>query len=281
MRFADIVFVWHLHDERQIAWHGRRHSHEDGLHEIHYFISGSGSFRNGSRTWTIMSGSLHLTPPGTTHQIIATDERRPITYYALLFDAEADAELASLLEGFGPGAGPWDIGSSRRFFFADLLERRFSGREDLVRSAVHLFVAFLYELAAGTKQPRDAADNANVEKALAIMQGAIDRDLDLAEIASRISLSREHFVRVFSARMGMSPMKYFGRLKVEAARAMLSSTNMRINEIADRLCYSSQFNFARTFRRLSGMSPSEYRARCLQRADFAEGPGQRYILPRA
>jgi AraC-like DNA-binding protein len=269
MRFADIVFVWHLDDERQIAWHGRRHSHGAGLHEIHYFISGSGSFRNGGATWAIQAGSLHLSLPGQTHQISATDPRRPITYYALLFDAAGDEELGRLLDGLGRAERPWDIGTSRRFFFADLLERRFSGREELVRSAAHLFVAFLYELAAGASQPRDAADNANVEKALAIMQGAIDRDLDLAEIASRVSLSREHFVRVFSGRMGMSPMKYFGRLKVEAARAMLSSTNMRINEIADRLCYSSQFNFARTFRRIAGMSPSEYRARCLQRADFS------------
>ncbi|MEI6877122.1 MAG: AraC family ligand binding domain-containing protein, partial [Spirochaetota bacterium] len=190
MRFSDIVFVWHLRDERQIAWHGRSHSHGEALQEIHYFISGGGSFLNGRKRVAIEAGSLHLTPPGVIHQIIATDAKKPITYYAILFDAEGDGELGDLLARFGPEAGPWNIGTARRFFFADLLERHFSGRDELARSATHQFMSFLYDLAAGTSPARDAADNANVEKALAIMQDAIDRDLDLGELASRVSLSR-------------------------------------------------------------------------------------------
>ena len=103
------------------------------------------------------------------------------------------------------------------------------------------------------------------------MQGERSRaGLDLGEpCASRIQLSREHFVRLFSERMGMPPMRYYARLKIEAARAMLSSTNLRVHEIADKLGYENQFNFARAFKRVSGMAPTEYRATCLQRPDFA------------
>jgi len=267
MRFVDIVFVYHLLDERQIAWHGRRHSHGPELHEMHYFISGAGRFRNGPGVWTISPGSLHITPPGVVHQIVATDTRKPITYYAVLFDAAGDEELNGLLARLGPDAGPSKIGTSRRFFFADLLERHFSGRSDLVLAAHHNFIAFLYDLVAGSTA-QGAADNAHVEKALAIMQMSIERELDLSAICERLQLSREHFVRIFSERMGMPPMKYYARLKIEAARAMLSSTNLRVQEIADKLGYANQFNFTRTFKRLADMSPTEYRARCLQRADF-------------
>jgi AraC-like DNA-binding protein len=267
MRFVDIVFVYHLRDERQIAWHGRRHNHGSELYELHYFISGSGSFRNGSGIWTISPGTLHITLPSVEHQIIATDIRKPITYYAVLFSASGDEELRELLARLGPDSLPSDIGTSRRFFFADLLERHFSGRADLVLAARHNFMAFLYDLAAGSAS-HGAVDNAHVEKALAIMQLSIEKELDLADICRRLQLSREHFVRVFSERMGMPPMKYYARLKIEAARAMLSSTNLRIQEIADKLGYANQFNFTRTFRRLADMSPTEYRARCLQRADF-------------
>ncbi len=275
MRIDDVVFVWHLRDARQIAWHGRRHAHEEGLFELHWFISGSGSFREGGRTWAISPGGLHLTPPGTTHQIVALEARQPLTYYALLFDPESDAGLLDLLAAIGHSLGPRSIGGSRRFFFADILERHFSGQRLLEQSAEHLLQAFLCELAAGSGRSGDAIDNANVEKALAIMQGSIDRELDLGTLASRLSLSREHLVRVFSARMGMPPMKYFARLRIEAARAMLSSTNLRIGEIAERLRYSNAFNFSRSFRSVEGMAPSEYRARYVQRADFAaaELPG--------
>jgi len=270
MQFVDIVFVYHLRDERQITWHGRRHSHGPGLYELHYFISGAGSFRNGRHTWTIAPGTLHLTAPLVEHQILALDAKRPITYYAVLFSAAEDAELLELLDRCGHHEAPWLIGTSRRFFFADLLERHFSSRSDLISAGRHSFIAFLYDLAAGAA-PHGVVDNAHVEKALAIMQMSIEKDLDLDSLCARLQLSSEHFVRVFSQRMGMPPMKYYSRLKIEAARAMLSSTNLHVREIADKLGFANQFNFTRAFKRFADMSPSEYRARCLQRADFSAG----------
>jgi len=269
MRFEDIVFVYHLHDEAQIAWHGRLHSHGRGLWELHYFISGEGSFRNMGSVFSIQAGSLHFTPPDATHQIIATTVRRPITYYALLIDPEGDAETLGLLRGLGEVGRPFEIGPAQRFFFADLLEKNASGKSEFEKAAHHGLLAFLYGLAAGQAVTRRPTDNAHVEKALAIMQLSIERNLDLRALCERIQLSREHFVRVFTERMGMPPMRYYSRLKIEAARAMLSSTNLRVQEIADKLGYENQFSFARAFGRASGMSPTQYRATCLQRADFA------------
>lgn len=269
MRFEDIVFVYHLRDEAQIAWHGRSHSHAGGLYELHYFISGEGTFRDRGTVHRIAPGTLYLTPPGSVHQIAATDAKRPMTYYAVLIDAEGEAELLALLGTLGFRRGPIVVGTSQRFFFADLLGKSASGRPELVMAAYHGLLAFLYGIAGGQAAAQRPADNAHVEKALAIMQGAIERSLDLGAICSRIELSREHFVRVFSERMGMPPMRYYTRLKIEAARAMLSSTNLRVQEIADKLGFENQFGFARAFRRVSGMSPTAYRATCLQRSDFA------------
>jgi len=277
MRFDDVVFVYHLHDEGQLAWHGRHHAHSMGQYELHYFISGEGSFKNGAGTWTIVPGSLHLTAPGVFHQILATNLRKPITYYAVLFSASGDAELAGILGRAELAmARPAAIGTSHRFFFADLLERSSSGDEDLARASRHSFMAFLYGLLAGAPSAYGAPENAHVEKAIAIMQGAIEGKLDLDALGDRLGISREHFVRLFGSRMRMSPMQYYTRLKIEAARAMLSSTDLSVNDISDKLGYASQFGFARAFKRLCGMPPSEYRARFLQTADFAGGgpPGQ-------
>jgi AraC-like DNA-binding protein len=269
LHFEDIVFVYHLRDERQIDWHGRRHAHGEGEYEFHYFISGEGNFKNGPAVWSIKPGSLHLTPPGCVHQILATNLRKPITYFAILFNAEGDDELAGLLARMVPAMKqPFDIGTSHRFFFADLLERHSSGQADLVKASRHSFMAFLYGLLSGAPSTYGAPENAHVEKAIAIMQASIEGDLDLDSLCGRLGLSREHFVRLFSQRMRMPPMRYYARLKVEAARAMLSSTNLSISAISEKLGYASQFGFSRAFKGIAGLSPSEYRARCLQKADF-------------
>ncbi|PKL24925.1 MAG: AraC family transcriptional regulator [Spirochaetae bacterium HGW-Spirochaetae-3] len=269
LRFDDIVFVYHLQDERQIAWHGRRHSHGEGEFEFHYFISGEGSFKNGSSTWTIRPGSLHLTPPGSVHQILATNLRRPITYFAILFSAGADAEIGTLLERLVASMDrPADIGTSHRFFFADLLERNSSCQADLVQACRHSFMSFLYGLLAGAPSAYGAPENAHVEKAIAIMQASIEDSIDLDVLCGKLGLSREHFVRLFSMRMRIPPMRYYSRLKIEAARAMLSSTNLGIGAISEKLGFASQFGFSRAFKSVAGLSPSGYRAKCLQKADF-------------
>jgi len=269
LRFNDIVFVYHLRDERQIAWHGRRHAHGEAEYELHYFISGEGSFKNGAATWSIKPGSLHMTPPGSVHQILATNLRKPITYFAILFSPDGDAELAGLLERTVVAMErPIDIGTSHRFYFSDLLERNSSGQEDLMKASRHSFMSFLYGLVAGTPSVYGAPENAHVEKAIAIMQASIEGMLDLDALCGRLGLSREHFVRLFSQRMRMPPMRYYARLKIEAARAMLSSTNLGIGIISEKLGYESQFGFSRAFKNVAGLSPSEYRARCLQKADF-------------
>jgi len=268
VRFEDIVFVYHLNDPGQIAWHGRDHCHGENLYEIHYFVSGEGSFRNDKTRYAIERGSLYFSAPGMWHQILATVLEKPITYYALLIDVSEDGETSALLDRLvGRGEGRI-VGNGYRFFFADILEKHLSGEPELEFSARHALISMLYQIAAGKGPSWATPDNAHIGKAIAIMQARIERHLDLSELCDYLDVSREHFVRLFSSYMGMPPMRYYARLKIEAARAMLSSTNLHVGEIADKLEFDSQFSFSRAFRRATGISPTDYRDRFLQKVDF-------------
>ena len=89
------------------------------------------------RASVITSYSIHYTK---LYEILATNLRKPITYFAVLFSADGDAALERLLErAMGELARPTDIGTSHRFFFADLMERNSSGQADLVEAARHSF----------------------------------------------------------------------------------------------------------------------------------------------
>jgi AraC-like DNA-binding protein len=207
------------------------------------------------------------------HQILATVTEKPITYYAILIDASSDEEMTKLLDSLvGRGEGRV-MGNGYRFFFADILEKHFSKERELEFSARHALASLLYQIAAGKGPNLVAMDNAHIEKAIAIMQTRIERHLDLGELCEFLDVSREHFVRLFSSFMGMPPMRYFARLKIEAARAMLSSTNLHVCDIADKLGFDSQFSFSRAFRHATGISPTDYRGRFLQKVDFVVEKG--------
>ncbi len=91
------------------------------------------------------------------------------------------------------------------------------------------------------------------------MTSHLDDDIGLADLAEVACLSQFHFVRMFSAKMGMPPHRYLGLMRLERAKTLLAVGGQPIADISVICCFSSQSNFSRAFRRATGMTPLEYR----------------------
>ena len=81
----------------------------------------------------------------------------------------------------------------------------------------------------------------------------------LTQIASAVNISPFHFHRLFSKQVDISPKHYVQRKQMQVAKWMLRSTRLQIGRIAILAGFSSHGHFTRTFHRLIGVSPSEYR----------------------
>ncbi|MFB7860360.1 MULTISPECIES: helix-turn-helix transcriptional regulator [unclassified Streptomyces] len=93
----------------------------------------------------------------------------------------------------------------------------------------------------------------------------MDRDwaepLDLDAVAAHAGYSRFHFVRAFKAAYGETPGQYLSRRRIERAQEMLRTADLTVTEICALVGFSSLGTFSTRFKRRSGLSPSEYRAR--------------------
>ncbi len=83
----------------------------------------------------------------------------------------------------------------------------------------------------------------------------------IPELASMVHLEQGQFRRVFRERFGVAPSRYILERRMHRARMLLLGTDHAINEIAEDCGFCDQFHFAKTFKRLIGNSPSEYRKR--------------------
>ena len=93
---------------------------------------------------------------------------------------------------------------------------------------------------------------------------AMDRDyakpLDVPSLARVALMSPAHFSRQFTATFGETPHRYLQRRRIERAMAMLRDGDRPITDIALEIGYDSLGTFSRTFREITGRSPSDFRS---------------------
>lgn len=261
MTILDVVFVYELSGTELLRWHSRRHAHTGSQFELHYFLGGDGAFSNGGDRYAIRAGQLFLSVPGQVHEI--HPEGHPVTYYAILFDVESDAMLRdglaarSFLSRF-----PRDIGVNERVFFESIKNEYNLADAYAQQAAGHRLAAFLLDLIAGTA-PSERRErrryNVHVERAIGLFQEYVFARKTLRQICTELEITEEYLIRLFRRRVGMTPMKYYQSVKMEAATSLLLNTTMSVKEVSWKLGFASQYHFSRRFKSFSGVSPTEYR----------------------
>jgi len=84
-------------------------------------------------------------------------------------------------------------------------------------------------------------------------------NLNLKELADMCYMSSEHFCRVFKKSTGISPMQFTIRCRISKAKKLLLSTQMSIEEISDICGYVNKPFFYKTFKKIEGITPSNFR----------------------
>lgn len=87
-----------------------------------------------------------------------------------------------------------------------------------------------------------------------------DRQLSLNEIAQSINVSPWHLCRLFKMATGTSVNQYLLGLRMQKAKELLETTCLRVKEIMNQVGIRDESHFARTFKKLFRVSPSQYRA---------------------
>ena len=87
------------------------------------------------------------------------------------------------------------------------------------------------------------------------------RSVSTGEIAAEVNMSRPHMSKLFKTTYGIPPHEYLNSYRVSSAKSLLVTTSLSVTEIAERTGFRDLFSFSRIFRRMTGISPTEYRER--------------------
>ena len=129
---------------------------------------------------------------------------------------------------------------------------------------VRLLTFFADQLSALSNQLVTEKNNAEpplVLKAREYIDKHKTEELSLANVAKAAGASVFHFCKIFHKTTGLKFTDYVARVRLEDARTRLLNPNLRISEIAYDVGFQSLTQFNRTFKRVFGQSPSDFRAR--------------------
>lgn len=88
----------------------------------------------------------------------------------------------------------------------------------------------------------------------------IQENLRISDLADYFGYNEKYFTTFFKKYAGITPKQHLLQSKMELAKSNLSETNQPISQIAYSLGFSDAHNFSNAFHKVTGLSPSEYRA---------------------
>lgn len=100
-----------------------------------------------------------------------------------------------------------------------------------------------------------------VGKAQTYIEENLSDKISFEELASKLATSRRNFDRRFIKATGNTPVEYLQRVKVEVAKSTLEKGRKSIFEVMNEVGYSDDKAFREVFKRITGISPLDYRAK--------------------
>jgi transcriptional regulator GlxA family with amidase domain len=100
-----------------------------------------------------------------------------------------------------------------------------------------------------------------VKKAQAYIENNLHEKISVEELSSRFAVGRRNFDRRFIKATGNTPVEYSQRVKIESAKKSLETSRKTINEVMYDVGYSDIKAFREVFRKITGMSPLQYRGK--------------------
>ena len=106
---------------------------------------------------------------------------------------------------------------------------------------------------------KSARDIERIKQMLRYIQQNYAEDIDLSDIARSALISQSECLRCFKSTVGIPPVQYVKRYRVQKAAELLSATDQKIADIGAQCGFQDTSYFTRSFREIRGMTPGEYR----------------------
>ena len=250
----------------QVQWRYRQ-----DRHAIFCFEAGVQSCRclvDGRPARAALDGASNLAfvAAGSTVDAVF-DVPAKCSYLVASFDCDFPSGVDDSLTAFGVPGSEMGFADPKLTLIAAQLRRELAQQDAVSRLMVESWAAqawgLLLRRTCVTPETTRGLGKAEIARVLRTMRERIAHDLSVADLAGLVGLSSRQFCRRFHASTGMTPGRMMDGVRLDAASALLTTTDRKITEIALDCGFSQPQHLATALKRRYGITPSAFRAAVL------------------
>ena len=139
------------------------------------------------------------------------------------------------------------------------------GGEQLIKSYLEqLLILLVRNVTAIGKvsvfQSKDTMENNLISSIKEYLEASFERRVQISDVCKKFGYSKSYLSKIFHEQTGDTIANYSNQVKIREAKRLIRENNLNLSEISDRLAFDNPQYFSRVFRRITGMSPTEFKA---------------------
>lgn len=265
----------------------------DGIYTVHYFeytkdFAYSGEMHNfwelvyadkknllitaGAKEVELEAGQIYIHKPNEFHNI-RCDGKRAANSVIISFDCDSP-ELFSVAgqvltadeeerRYIGNVVKEASSAFSTRLSdpYISVMEKAKDGEfccEQLIRLNIEMLLISLIRSNKNKKPPAIKKNSTILAEITDYLSENVENKVTFRDVVKKFNLSPSVLKKIFREQVGCGVMDYFTRLKIDRAKEMIREEKYNFTEISERLEFNNSQYFTTVFKRVSGMTPSEY-----------------------
>lgn len=275
---SKVVTIHYYEFDRHFVFHGEKHD----FWELVYVDKGRVSITRDDEQIELGAGEVVFHCPNEFHAIKALDSEpnffvisfvcdSPTMLHFERYQTRLDKTLGAFLSSILKEAEKTYVIPQNDPTLKKLVRKENAplGGEQLIKTYLEQLLIFLLRGMTKTGEhavfpSRESMQNHLVEALKAYLTERVEGTVRIDDLCREFSYSKSYLSRLFLRQTGETIAGYTVRLKIDRAKQLIRENNMNFSQISARLSFESPQYFSRVFRRVTGMTPTEFK-RTLQR----------------
>ena len=270
---SKIVTVHYLEFDKNFAFSGESHD----FWEMVYIDKGQVQVRGDDNELVLSQGEIVFHRPNEFHSIKALNSapnffvlsfvcNSPLMQYLEKYSATLDKPLLGFISCIIKEAESTYIIPKNDPLFKKLSKRATApiGGEQLIKTYLEQFLILLIRNILKKKEPnifpsKESMENHLVSSAKRLLEEKAEESFKVNDLCVALGYSKSYLSKLFHEQTGNTLAAYAIQVKIKRAKQLIRDGNLNFAQISDKLSFDNPQYFSRVFKRVTGMTPTEFK----------------------